>query len=37
LTGERCAHDDSFVADVPVAAVLADARALLATHLVPSD
>jgi ADP-heptose:LPS heptosyltransferase len=37
LTGERCAHDDSFVAGVPVAAVLADARALLGAHLVPSD
>ena len=30
LTAPRCAHDDSFVAEVPVAAVLADARALLA-------
>ncbi|GAA1426438.1 glycosyltransferase family 9 protein [Microlunatus lacustris] len=30
IGGERCPHDDSFVADVPVAAVLADARALLA-------
>ena len=31
LTAERCPHDDSFVADVPVAAVLADARSLLST------
>ena len=30
LGAPRCPHDDSFVADVPVAAVLADARALLA-------
>lgn len=29
-TAERCEHDVSFVADVPVAAVLADARSLLA-------
>ena len=28
-TAERCPHDDSFVADVPVEAVLADACALL--------
>lgn len=30
LTAARCPHDDSFVAAVPVAAVLADARSLLA-------
>ena len=30
LTAPRCPHDDSFVADVGVDAVLADARALLA-------
>jgi ADP-heptose:LPS heptosyltransferase len=29
-TAERCPHDDSFVAEVPVDDVLADARALLA-------
>ena len=29
-TAERCAHDDSIVADVPAGAVLADVRALLA-------
>ena len=29
-TAERCAHDDSIVADVPPARVLADVRALLA-------
>ena len=28
-TAVRCEHDDSFVADIPVAAVLADARQLL--------
>jgi ADP-heptose:LPS heptosyltransferase len=36
LTAERCPHDDSFVAAVPVPAVLADARALIATAS-PSD
>ena len=30
LTAPRCPHDDSFVADVGVDAVLADARSLLA-------
>jgi ADP-heptose:LPS heptosyltransferase len=37
LTAERCPHDDSFVADVPVPAVLADARALLGAGLGPPD
>jgi ADP-heptose:LPS heptosyltransferase len=36
LAAERCPHDDSFVAAVPVPAVLADARALLSAG-PPSD
>jgi ADP-heptose:LPS heptosyltransferase len=35
IGGERCPHDDSFVAEVPVAAVLADARALLGARRRP--
>jgi ADP-heptose:LPS heptosyltransferase len=37
LDAERCPHDESFVAAVPVPAVLADARALLAARPGPPD
>lgn len=37
LTAERCPHDDSFVAEVSLSAVLADARALLGTRFPPAD